>query len=953
MKCTQLALVLFTLIPSGYVLGQDSLITKFEFHTDRVNSLAISKDGKMIASGSKDKTVVIADIASNSLIAKFTDHNENVLSVLFSKNDKYLFSVSSRKIIVIELATMVSRQINLFDDISIVKPGNEEDVLWVVGTNNDLKDLSAKTELSKLWKFNITNDKYKEYALTPGELAVSSDGKKFYAPSGSRLEAYDAETGKVLKSYEGSEGNFKSISLNPDNNYLVAVYGNLNTSIKPTARAYSPYTGKFIPYLRVFGYPTKVIAYDDYFVVADRGNLKFKKYLSRGDETISTGASKIIDFALSPDERYLVVSVEGTSGVAFWKNPFANTNDRLAIDTLEVYKKEVYKKKMDVLNAKNLDSYNFIEFGAVSEEEMNMISYEKDTTAAAIILFDKGRFNSNTGEFSRDLRIKILKSAGTKWGNWTLDIPTKSSIKGIVYNIVNGQLVSEKITKDNIFEEEAVDRYFIYKVFAPNVKVGSVIDISFKHGGVPFEWRFQQEIPVVYSELTLDPANYMNYNKSFFGLEPIKTISDKKWVGENMPAFKIEPFISDYKNYITKFRFQLTSYRGYDFSSSWEKIINTLSGHSRFGSIMDGADFLDSYAKNVASLDTPLIAKINLAQNHIRQNLKYNGIDYILGSYDYRRNFTKNHSANSVEINLLLIALLRKIGINTKAVVLSTRSNGLIIRHRASIDQLNYVLAYVEQDGFSTVVDATSEEMIPGIVPEKCLNGEGLIIEKDKVSWIPLHQGQSNQKVQLVNIALDKDGNATATVSQRLKDYAYLEWKKFRNENPDERKYLQDVSNRYPKINFEEYEVINENASTLTCNEKFTVDLSKSVMDLGNEILISPVLMPYYSENPFKTEERKYPVDLAYSIDYSATIILTIPEDHKIKKLPEPVRLVTEGGDVSFMLISNANGNQAQMQVMMKIGRTIFTEVEYQELRRFFSLIIEKMSESIEITKNT
>jgi hypothetical protein len=53
------------------------------------------------------------------------------------------------------------------------------------------------------------------------------------------------------------------------------------------------------------------------------------------------------------------------------------------------------------------------------------------------------------------------------------------------------------------------------------------------------------------------------------------------------------------------------------------------------------------------------------------------------------------------------------------------------------------------------------------------------------------------------------------------------------------------------------------------------------------------------------------------------------------------------------MLISNANGNQAQMQVMMKIGRTIFTEVEYQELRRFFSLIIEKMSESIEITKNT
>src|SRR5690606_33287393 len=137
----------------------------------------------------------------------------------------------------------------------------------------------------------------------------------------------------------------------------------------------------------------------------------------------------------------------------------------------------------------------------------------------------------------------------------------------------------------------------------------------------------------------------------------------------------------------------------------------------------------------IADLNISTKEKIVLAHNYIKDNIKWNEDDYILASREYRAHFLKDHTGNSTEINLLLISLLNRIGINTLPVVLSTRSNGAVLPFIPSIDKLNNVVGLVDHEGTRLFEDGTQEKLVTGILPEKCLNGQRLIVQKNKAEW--------------------------------------------------------------------------------------------------------------------------------------------------------------------------------------------------------------------------
>lgn len=599
-----------------------------------------------------------------------------------------------------------------------------------------------------------------------------------------------------------------------------------------------------------------------------------------------------------------------------------------------------------------------ISFDKVTLEDLTMSVYPQDTAASAVILMDLGYFDGNSLMFTRKMRVKILTKSGLDWGNRTFNTPTKGDFKVVTYNLEDGKIVSEKADSKSIHTEEVIDGVDVYKVFAPNVKVGSVIDITYTHLGLPFEWRFQERVPVVVSELILEPADYITYNKTMFGFQQVETISPSQWRARNMPAFHDEPFLNDYSNYITRFEFRIESFgvpgRSFvEFSTTWKAVIDKLLDHSRFGTTIRTSPFLNEQAKALKAKNLPKRELIQAAYDYVQENLKWNNSNSLLASSDLRNRFLESHNGTSADINLTLIALLNKLDIVTYPVVLSTRENGLLVSFAPDITKLDYVIGIVQDGDIELFLDGTSKHVgTPGILPARCLNGPGLLVKQDNEQWLELNKNYTYSKRQFVDINMDESGSVKAKVHQDFLGFAFVEWmNKVSAINQDKELIKNGLQKEFPDISVEGYELTKTDAKALAGKEIVDIDLTGQLLDAGGGYIFTPFVMNRFASNPFKSEERKYPVDLNYPMEISTTITMSLPKGVSVGELPPSVKLNNADRSATFIYLASASGSNLQFRAVLKITKNVFTESEYKDLRVFFSEVVKKLTTPVELNR--
>lgn len=590
-------------------------------------------------------------------------------------------------------------------------------------------------------------------------------------------------------------------------------------------------------------------------------------------------------------------------------------------------------------------------YGKVSLEELRMERYEPDSGASAVILFDRGRLNGNTGAFTRHVRLKVLTSAGTSRANFQIRTPSRSNIDGIAFNLVDGQIVESELKKENIHREKIVDDYEVFKVFFPNVKPGTVIDLRYSFSGLPTQWRFQDRIPVMYSELILEPTQFIQFKKALYGKAPVKADGNMKWIAEAVPAFEEEPFMTHYSNYVTHFKFDILRIGVYEISSTWEKLGHRLWEADHFGGILRNSPFLNEKAKELKNSSDPAKVKIEKAFHYIQENIKWNGLESSFASEEYWGNFTKNHSGNSGDVNLLLTALLRKAGLEAYPALVSTRDNGLLNPASASLTSINFVVACVKDGENELLLDATSPYLIPGVISIQCRNTSAYVVNDDKGWWIDTTKGRPFSRRQFIQIQLDENGGASGNVNTTYEDYDYLNWLDGYNEAGSDDAFVSAMKAKTTDMSVTKC-AVNVSRDKLQAVETVEADLTGTqyVEDLGNEILVNPFLFNDI-ENPFKSEKRDYPVDFISSRKRSVIISMKIPSNMSVAKFPETALMVPECGGAKFVYQSGLTGNVLSIRCTLLVDRTLFTEDQYGALQGFFSAVNRKLSEAVQLQK--
>jgi len=435
------------------------------------------------------------------------------------------------------------------------------------------------------------------------------------------------------------------------------------------------------------------------------------------------------------------------------------------------------------------------EFGKYSSEEFELQRYEKDPSAEAVVIYDIGESfitESSDGfvlNFERRTKIKIFNKAGLKWAQISIPYYQENnewekvySIEGNTYNFENGKMQISPLDLKNSFKEKYNENWFLKKFAMPNVKEGSIIEITYKIQS-PYlfnlrNWEFQNKIPVIYSEYTTKMNPFYDYVYILQGkdkFDEFRTYKDQisrqtgtakyndtvyEFIMKDVPAFKDEAFITSVDDYIIKLDFQLAAVHHQNgntksIMTTWPDMSKRMIDNESFGK------FLNNSIKNSKEItDTMQLAtksegeKARMIDQFVKSNFNWNGYNDIFSSKKVKE-FLISKTGNCADINLFLTGMLNAAGIKAYPVILSTRSHGKIKLDYPFLSYFNYVVVLAKIDNIMVLLDATEPLCKFSVIPTRCLNEEGLVIQKDKIDWVNIKNASVSNIEHYYNIQPD------------------------------------------------------------------------------------------------------------------------------------------------------------------------------------------------------
>lgn len=293
--------------------------------------------------------------------------------------------------------------------------------------------------------------------------------------------------------------------------------------------------------------------------------------------------------------------------------------------------------------------------------------------------------------------------------------------------------------------------------------------------------------------------------------------------------------------------------------------------------------------------------------------------------------------------------MLRYAGLDANPILISTRSNGIALYPSRSA--FNYVIAGIEVENQIILLDATNKYSLPGVLPIRDLNWFGRIIRNNgsstTVSLTP--QKKSIDAITLMGL-INKEGEITGKVRKKHYDYNAFAFRNNYNGISKE-SFIEKLEKENLGLEIEEYEVQNSGNLNEPIVENYSFKSTNSVEIIGDKLYISPLLYFSFKENPFKQEQRQYPVDFVYPNQDNFKISLAIPEGYTVESLPESKVIAMPDNYARFSYEISKNNNQIQISYILDINKVVIENNYYDSLKDFFKELVNKNNEHIVLKK--
>ncbi|WP_271783117.1 DUF3857 domain-containing protein [Aquimarina algiphila] len=614
----------------------------------------------------------------------------------------------------------------------------------------------------------------------------------------------------------------------------------------------------------------------------------------------------------------------------------------------------------------------------VSKADLENTIYKKDSTANAFFIYEKGFSRvENGGNYDLltdyEAKIKILNEKGFDQATVSVLLFKNKSgkeqfddLKAYTYNLENGEISKTKIEKKNIYTEAYDENYTLVKFTFPNVKPGSVLTYKYQLAS-PFMykfngWDFQDDIPKLHSEYIADlPGNYI-YNIKLVGTLKLETntstilkkclevssgghadCSHNVYIMKNIPAFKEEKYMTAKENYFSRIDYELKEFKGFDgtnkkYTETWENVDNKLKKEVAIGVQLKKLAITKGILPDSIKATPNDIKKAKKIFRYISSNYTWNKKNKIFKDVNINE-VIKEKVGNVSGINILLHNILKQQKFTVHPVLLSTRNNGYATKIHPVISGFNYLIVQLSIDNKTYLLDATEKTLVFGEVPFRCLNQYGRLLDfKNGSSWIDIKPKQISAHFFKEEIVLNEDLKISGKAKHLYSGY-HSHFKRKKLEALGENHFLNNIKNQDPEITITDIHIKNKNNYDKAI--EFEFDFTRDDVSKIDDILyLKPFTKSFFKQNPFKLNQRTYPIDFGYKDTYTYLVSIELPENYEFVDIPKnslyqiPNKLGQLG--ISFQ----KNPKKLIITHRITFNSSYYPTEYYSILKEFFNLIV-------------
>ncbi len=635
-------------------------------------------------------------------------------------------------------------------------------------------------------------------------------------------------------------------------------------------------------------------------------------------------------------------------------------------------------------------------FGTVLQTELEQKNYPADSNAHGVVLneFGKSFITERSDHIALyheyHVKIKIFDSKAFKEGN--IEIPIGKgdndtgdeeiiNIQGVTYYLDdNGSLHKADLDPKKVFTVKENKYYNTVKFAMPGLRNGCIIEYSYTLIS-PFifnyrKWDFQSDIPKMHSEYNASIPAIYNYNVVLRGrLKLTKTASTLErecftsggikcdcsninWSMDNVPAFEEEDYMTAAKNFLSAIYFELSDYTSLrnglkvKVAKEWPDIDYTLKTNNYFGSEIKRTGLMKARIKDIIAGKTDELSKAKAVYTFIQKNIKWNGF-YSKYSDDGIRKALDDHSGSIGDINLALIAALSAAGLNTEAVLISTREHGSVNKLYPTESDFNYVIAKVNIGDKKYLLDASDKLLGFGMLPLRCINDQGRVLSMSHPSyWMDVTEPQKKSAITTLDLTLQTDGKFKGAFTRYSYGYeGYEKRNQIKKFNSTE-EYVDNLDEASHNFKITKSAIDNLDSLEAPLIEHYDIEINTHFT--GESITLNPRLFGRVTLSPFKLADRTYPVDMGMPSDTRYLLTLHLPDGYQVESAPKDIAITMPNNGGSIISgFANNEGAGYNFSQLVKFNKPVYATEEYPYLKEMYNRLILSQKTEIVFKKTT